>query len=347
MGSLHIKIAERLHPFSHQSGTVCLIPKTTWEVQVFPALLRFRDLESSQHFELALDFKGPIKDFTLEQDLEKGCVRVYGMSQTGYIDYQITRDKNTLNLVRRKGESISLPVALKDEFFPLLPERLSLGMHRSQDWTLVQRRMDLSEIFPTWLRLAALTPQRKIKELPSVGTLILLQECKNAISKREKKQLSPLFTALFQTAFQGILSPRLMDEHFLGIIPQSEKEIPSSLSSLVLLQESAKLIRELFFKEEEKKIFLLPCLPPEMHSGRFISIRTSTGDEISMEWSKKLLKKVVWRNATQKEIVLELQASLKSFRLRHALRDRGTRISTDEPLFLKAGQTLYLDRFQK
>lgn len=364
MVSLHIKIAERLHPFSHQSGTVCLIPKTTWEVQAFPTLLRFRNLQIPEHFEVKLHFKGPIKDFTLEQDLEKGHIHIYGMSQDGYIDYQIVREKNVLKLacnkvpetgvkcdfldksvMLHKGKSISLPIALQDGVPQAATERLSLGMHRSQDWTLVQRRMDLSEIFPIWLRLAALTPQNKIKELSPVGTLLLLQECKKAIQDAEKNKLKSLFTALFQTAFQGILAPRLTDEQFLGIIP--EMKIPPDLSPLLVLKESATLIRELFFKESAKKIFLLTCLPPEMHSGRFVGIKTSDGDEINLEWSKKLLKKVIWRSATEKEITLELQRSIKSFRIRFSQKDHGKRVSVDEPLVLKAGQILYLDRFQK
>lgn len=361
---MHIKIAERLHPFSHQSGTHCLIPKTTWELQAFPTLLRFRDMQSTEYFEMVLPFKGPIKGFTLEQNLEKGFIHIFGMSQEGYIDCQIAREKNSLKLIctkipevechflgkslpLRKGESIILPITLKDEQFLPTSERLSLGMHKSQDWVLVQRRMDLSEIFPIWLRLAALIPQRKLKELPPVGTLLLLKECKKALDQEEKNTIKPLFTALFQTAFQGILSPRLTDEQFLGIIPPFEGEIPATLSPLLVLQESAKLIRELFFKEEGEKIFLLPCLPTEMHSGRFIGIKTAAGDEIHLEWSKKILKKVIYRSATEKEITLELQRPLKSFRVRYAQKDHGSRVLADDPLFLGAGQTLYLDRFQK
>ena len=154
-----------------------------------------------------------------------------------------------------------------------------------------------------------------------------------------------LFSELFQTAFQGILSPRLHDEKFLGILP--EGEVPASFSSLLVLQESAKLIRSLFFKEQEDSYFFLPCLPPEIHSGRLINIVTLSGDEIHMEWSKKTLKKVIVRSRADKKVTFQLQRALKSFRVRSSKNELGKKMSADEPFSLKANQTVYLDRFEK
>lgn len=346
---MHIKIAERLHPFSHQSGTFCLIPYTTWEVQVFPTRLYFRNLQTSKDFDLRLSLKGPVKNFTVEEDLEQGFIRIFGESLEGYIEYLIEKDKihfKKLPLTGilcgtktvHKGMSYELPLqiaALTDS-----KERLSLGMHRSQDWDMVKRRADLKEIFPIWLRLAALIPEEKITQLPDVGTLTLLNACQKAIDQGEKNHLVPLFTQLFQVAFQGILSPRLSDELFLGIVPDAK--IPPQLSPLVILHLGAKLIRSLFFKEEGEMISFLPTLPPEFHSGRFI-----LGDEISIEWSKKLIKKIIWKSKDDREVLLKLQSPIQSFRLRHSLKDRGKKIFKNQSILLKAGQLTYLDRFEK
>ncbi|HSX12314.1 MAG TPA: hypothetical protein VLF61_02375 [Rhabdochlamydiaceae bacterium] len=344
---MQIKIAERLHPFSHQSATFCLIPYTTWEVQIFPTRLYFRHLIHSKDFDLRLSFKGPIKNFTLEQDLEHGVIRVFGESLEGYIEYLIVKDTLQFkklpiagilcgNTTVHKGMVYPLPI----EAFTLAEskERLSLGMHRSQDWDNVKRRLDLKEIFPAWLRLAALIPEEKTKPIPNEGTLTLLNQCKQAIESEDKTELCTLFTQLFQAGLQGILAPRLTDENFLGIAPEGK----TSGFPLILLHEGAHLIKSLFFKEEQDTVYILPLLPPEFHSGRLL-----LGEEIAIEWSKKLIKKIIWKSPIDREIRLNLQRPIQSFRLRHSMRDHGKKIFKDESFILKAGKTVFLDQFKK
>lgn len=358
---MHIKIAQRLHPFSHEMGTFCLIPKTNWEIQVFPTLLRLRDLQTHNHIDIQLFFKGPFKNFTLEQDLEKARLRIFGLAAEGYIEYTLSTEHSAVVLLMhklpkviscqfgerslnlQKGDSISLPISVENVRDS--NERLSLGMHRQQDWQLVKRRSDLLEIIPTWLRLASLIPEKEKEKIPSSGTYYLVAECKKAIEQKDKIKLFPLFTQLFQTAFEGILSPRLTDECHQGILPQGA--IPSSISALGVLTESATLLRALFFNEQQECISFLPCLPPQAHSGRFIGITTQNGDEIAFEWSKKLLKKVIWHSNSDQKVELKFQKALHSFRIRHSLKERGKRQSCDEPLILKKGQRIFLDRFEK
>ncbi len=345
---MQIKIVERLLPFSHQSGTFCLIPYTTWEVQVFPTRLYFRNLRGlKEDFALTLSCKGPIKQFTVQQDLEHGYVRIFGHTQEGYMEYLI--DKGALYFKKlpltgivcgtetvHKGMSYALP--LHAEPVHNTKERLSLGMHRSQDWELVKRRMDLREIFPIWLKLAAFIPEEKVKEFPNTGTLALLHACKKAMTQGEKNQIVPLFANVFQTSFQGILAPRLSDELFLGIAPENR----SDLSPLLMLHQGAALIRSLFFQEEGDTISFLPILPPEFHSGRFLM-----GDEIAFEWSKKLIKKIILKSRSDREVRLKLQKPIQSFRVRYSLKDRGKKIFKDQPILLKADQMIYCDRFEK
>jgi hypothetical protein len=324
---MQIKIAERLHPFSHQSGTFCLIPYTTWEVQVFPTRLYFRDLITKKEFEKHLPIKGPIHNFTIELDLEQGCVRVFGKTSEGYMEYAIAKNR----LKFKKGHEELLPIevhALADS-----KERLSLGMHRSQDWDAVKRRLDLREIFPVWLRLAALVPEGEAEAIPPIGTPALLLRCKAAIERGDKVQIVPLFTQLFQAAFQGIFAPRLLDEHFLGIAPEGRP----ACSPLILLHEGARLIRSLFIQGEA----ILPLLPPEFHSGRYLM------EEMALEWSKKTIKKIILKSKADRQVQLRLQRQIHSFRLRTSLRGKDKKIIENKPFCLMGGASVYLDRFQK
>lgn len=303
-----ISIAMRLRPFSLRPGTICLIPKTEWQVQVFPTLLRFTNLVTFQTFEQRLDLQGPVLDFGVELDLEKCLVRLYGN--------------------RKKIEISAKDLPIEPKPFEVGKERLSLGLHKKLDWDLVKRRLDFCEIFPIWFRLGQLVPY---VETPKVGTAALLRPC-------DKMEVITHYRKLFLAGFHGIMAPRLSDDDHQGIIPEGN----FSFSPLGLLYEGSKLIRSLFFSESGNIFSFLPQLPPEFHAGRMIFLQTFFGDEIDLEWSKKLLKRAVIRPKVSREVYLDLQKSIRSFRI-----GKKKWISADKPLALEAGKILYLDRFEK
>jgi hypothetical protein len=311
-----ISIARRLKPFSHLPGTTCIIPKTQWQVQVFPTLLRFTNLVTFKTFEEKLKVKGPILDFTVELDLEKCIVRIFGHVEKKYHQLVIS-EKNIFDLF----PGVPLPDETKKE-------RLDLGVHTKLDWELVARRRDMLEIFPIWFRLGQLVP---LVETPKVGAATLLHSC-------DKMEVFDHFRKLFMAGFHGIMAPRLSDNDHQGIIPEGN----FTFSPLGLLSEGARLIRQLFFHESKNTFSFLPHLPPECHAGRLLHLRSSFGDEIDIEWSKKLLRRVVIRPGASREIQLDLQKALKSYRI-----NRKTRKAADNPLALEAGKILYLDNFQK
>ncbi len=352
---MQINIASRLHPFSHTPGISLLLPQSVLELQVFPTRLK---IESQ-----ALDFNllGPLTGFTVEQDLERGEVSVFAHAKQGYFRYFIRKIDKGIELFFKKCPENGITLTFQDKSFTFtagenffIPwdskessptvERLSLGMHKSQDWDLVKRRADLKEIFPVWLKISAFLPEVKIEHKP-VGTLTLLYLCESLINEKEKNALVPAFTNLFHAGFQGILTPRLSDLSHLGLCPISD--VPQDLSPLILLKEGARLIKSLFFKEEEQKIFLLPVLPPEFHAGRFINLKTKTNDLIDMEWSKKLLQKVIIRSSEASTKTLILQKSIKRFRIRKSMKDKGLTLETPATLHLHPSKTLYLDHFEE
>lgn len=289
-------------------------------MQAFPALLKFENLITTEKFDHRLDCKGPVLDFTLELDLEKGVVWVYGHTAEGYRRLCIQMTSEGLALDKRvisPGSKIERPL-----------ERLSLGMSKFLDWELVRRRHLMAEVFPVWFRLGQMVPE--------VGTATLFQEC-------DKTEVSKLYLKIFLAGFEGILTPRFFDSDHQGIL--SDELFPKS--PLALLREGARSIRSLFFKETPKEWAFLPCLSPEFHAGRFLQLQTQAGDKIDFEWSKKLLQKVIIHPVAAREIFIHLPKPLKSCRLRTSLTQKGIRHSFDKPLDLTRSQTLFLDRFEK
>jgi hypothetical protein len=366
---MKITIAERLHPFSHLPGVFCLLPKSEWQVEVFPALLRFSSLaDASKQMDVKLSIPGPMQGFTAEVDLERGVVLVFGMTAQGYLRYQIHRQPDGISIAFEKlpkggivcacvqksihyeikeKQTLLLPIP-EEHLLPRVPEeRLSLGMHKAQDWDLICRRQDLKEIFPLWLRLGQMTPHIS-QEIPSIGTFRLLAACQEAVANKETLRICPLFEQLFQTAFAGICVPHLTDEKHQGILP--DDNIPSTLSALPILTLGGKLIRSLFFQEMEGGWKILPFLPSEFAAGRFVDIVTEKGEKISFEWAKHRLNKVVLHAAAERSVVLELPKQTRSLRLRTARTQKGKVVTVNDGyvgLALKANQILFLDRFER
>ena len=231
---MRIEIAERMRPFSHQPGLRCPVPRTHCAVQVFPTLLRVLDLRQRELpvlQELKLPYRGPVKDFTVQLDLERGWLRVWGEAAEGYFRYRIEEGR----LLVEKGPKLpELQLELACAA-PSEPERLWLGSHKQLHW----ERLGLRERLPLWLRLAQWMPAA------------------------EPVALSGELESLFSLLCRDMLLPSPVDEAYLGIdIPQLADCTP-----LQALQSLAAHCRTLFIDGDA----ILPQLPAEFHCGRYLS----------------------------------------------------------------------------
>lgn len=336
-----IKIAERLRPFSHLPGATCVLPGSDLLVQIFPAQVCLIGVKV-----IPLEIEGPVQGFTVELDLEKDRVVVHGQTPQGYMRYVIVQEDSAIEIHFEKfpteKEMISIPHAVKRD--EPSNERLSLGMHKSQDVEMIRRRSDLKEIFPLWLKIEGFLPEIETGAAKG-GMFQLLEECSLKIEEKAKNEICRSFEKLYHAGLYSILAPRLVDTEHQGLVPESE--VGLNVSPLRLIRDGAKLIRSLFFEEREESLSVLPCLPPEFHAGRYLSYKTASGDEVDIEWSKKLLKKLNVRSQREGELRLTLQPSIKTFRVRFSLQDPGKVFTAGTPLQLSPGVTLLLDRFQK
>lgn len=345
----HIRISQKIAPFSHTTWFRSVIPHTTCLAEIFPTALHIQEWEGEIYKNL-FQLTGPVKGFTVQIDAQKGALRVFGTAQEGAFSYLLFAEKEGIYLFLEKGP-LPFPVKMKHRLVEIKEfqsetseERLSLGMHKKQEWDQVIRRCDLREIFPTWLALGWQLPLEKGEKSPNKeGNYDLLSACRQVVLEKKKGEVIDAFTHLFQAGFSGVLVPHLNDPRFLGLSTPTEKH----LSPLPLFKESAELIRSLFFQEEGDLFSILPIVPPEFHSGRFVNLLTARGDRIDLEWTKKLVRRVIIHPKETREVRLLLQKPLKSFRVRVDRSDRGKRVLATDPLTLKRGCPLYLDRFEK
>ncbi len=367
---MKITIAERLHPFSHRPGARCPLPLSTWQATLYPTRIILQKIDSpSQSFTLDLALQGPMKDFTAEVDLEKGIIRVFGSTAAGYLRYEIRRSSDGILFTFEKVPSLSLDCTLhgkasayqlgeKQTLLVPIPaevvsstiptERLSLGMHKSQDWDMVLRRFDLKEIFPIFMRLGAMVPSVHAPRSSS-GTFALLNALQSACTSRAKLEVHAACEQWLLASFTGILVPTLDDPLFQGILPPS-KTIQENGSLLSHLMEGSSLIRSLFFQETELHWEILPCLLPAFASGRLINVATQHKETLSIEWSKHQLKKVIIQTRSPRTQVLRFSKEIHSFRLRKTLNEKGRflQLQADQIALDLPGQTqIFLDCFRK
>lgn len=336
--NMRFTIAERYRPFSHQPGTSCVLPRTDLRFQIFPALIRVFE-EEALVSEIQLAVLGPVKDFTVQLDLEKGRIRVWGTAASGYMRYSIypAANQEKFVLVQETGTKDHAPECEK-----VVYERLSLGSSKAQDWDMVKRRMDMADILPVWFALGQ--QMAKSERAPAEGTAAVLHECRRAIIADDSRRFLEPFKVLFQTGFDGILAPRKTDVDYQGFqLPP----VSSEFSSIALLSEGAELIRSLFFSYNDRVADILPALPVEFHCGRFIDVKCGSQGTVDMEWTKKAIRRVIFRASENGAIRFAFPRDIKRFRLRLSETDRGQKLEPHTPIEIVAGNVYYLDRFEK
>ncbi|WP_194847729.1 hypothetical protein [Candidatus Neptunochlamydia vexilliferae] len=361
---MKIKLTQKYKPFSHEEGTSLLLPKSPWKVTAYPAKVVLENLISTGKEEshtITPQIKGPLTQFTVMQDLERQWIRIFGRGPEGYFSYRLVATAHEITLFLERGpkegiaftyegetkllrrkEELIIPV-VRSAFGQSLSEKMHFGCSKKQDWTLVKRRLSLEEILPIWHALGKHIPEHPLLD---VGTAHYLKACQELVEQRDRAKIGSAFLTLFKVGFSGILSPSLMDETHHTFVPEGAP-IPVEASPLLLLGEGARLIRRLLIEAKEDCFAVLPCLPKELHAGRFTDIALRDTLTIDLEWSKKLIRRVILHPKEDQEVKLTFQSAIDSFRLRRGRRNRGKAHNAGDTLTLKGGTLYILDRFQK
>ena len=315
------------------------LPGSTLAVQIFPTKLKVFDLSVSEEQPIRdIDWVGlgPLEGFTAQLDLEKGRVRVWGEAQTGFFRYRLhaLSSGGILLYCEKAPDGVVLEgvemapgqkMFLGEEgtvYQPSHESRLSLGVTRKLDWELVSRRCDMAEILPVWLALAAQIPEHSV-EGGEVGKVLNGSSPENIV---------PLFRDLFRVGYRSLLTPTQIDRDHQGYT------LPT-----VTLKEGAKLAYSLFFRSEGSEIKILPLLPPEFHCGRLIGVKVGDWGVIDLEWSKKLVRRLIFRAAKSGEVSFRFQPSIRHCRLQSGL----TGYQNGAPLQIEEGKEYAFDRFEK
>lgn len=367
---MHIEVQKRLKPFDHVPGRFLPLPGSCFSLQVFPALISIYDLRNSEKkciSEIKTSIKGPIKCFTVELDLEKGSILVFGESLEGYFRYRISKCLNEDSLIFEVEKTKGFLLAFQetfgdlkvfkeneteflisknkqklDVFKPSSHEKLFLGVNKALDINKILSRCDLKEIFPLWLRLGNLISFEGKEK--AEGTAILLKEAEDLIRKKDLNEVLKPFQLLFDVGFSGFLTPTLIDEKHQGIF---FSEVSKENSPLFIFTAGAKLIRSLFMTYEDHVLKVLPVLPTSFHAGRFIHFKAIDLGYINIEWSKKLLRRMSLFVDSSQTFTLKLQKEIKRCRFVEEGKKEVSWIENGSLIEVKKGKSYFIDRFEK
>lgn len=362
MSTTFLSIGNRLRPFSHQPGTSCVLPRSSCKATLYPTRCEIATFDHKKSYTLDFALQGPIDDFTVTLDLEKEALFVHGKAQSGFFCYRLQATREGVTCLLERGD-VALQVSLdggkdfllhkKESFLLAIPthygnlqdsscqEVLSFGNHQSQDWQVATSRRQLAQLLPWWFTLGIKTPE--VAHAPSLGTLSFLEKLQTLRDQGHPEHLGDVFLLAIQAAFDGLLFPKAKDNQHLGLaLP--EGPLPQD-AALLLLSCGAKIIKSLLVHASQESLTPLPCLPPQLHCGRYLNI-ACPGYFLDMEWTKKTLRLMRLRPECDLSLTLNLPSSVQSFRLRGPGHERGVRMKSTSPLALQVGKTYFVDRFE-
>lgn len=307
-----IEIRERITPFSHQSGVECLVPLSDWVVQAYPAMLKV----GSKEFPVALT--GPVKEFTVQMDVERECVWIWGKAKEGHFRLKLLASGLGLSLFVDRAPTIGISVggqllqkketvllATGGRIAEKLPiERLSLGNWKAQDWDLVRRRSDLAEIAPLLFLLG--------QKLPQVNAPLL--------SHPEH---------FFLAALSGICAPKLQDAIDQGLPPFVGEPIG-------LIQSAYYTLRSYLIDG----LSILPKLPLDWDAGRILGLKTEFGT-LDIEWTKGHMRRMIFSPSQSASLTFHFTKEISFCRC------NGTRLLNGGKFSYEQNKRYLFERFQK
>lgn len=259
--------------------------------------------------EEVIPVRTPMKEWTVSQNLQQGHVCIRGVDQEGCWTRELA------------GKA------------PLRKAKLSFGVHKAQQMERVIERAAPEEFLPFWFALANFYPEFE-GEIPAESLLDDLQ-------RSDRTRLYRAWSQLFRAGFEGWMIPRLKDTDYHGF----DKDPVSGTDPFVLVTAGVRLLQQMLVDDTTAGVLaILPKLPPELHCGRLIDLALPKIGVLSIEWSKKEIKKVILTPSHSQELQIRFAKQFGSCRVNDG--SSTSRQTMEKPLKIEKGNVIYFDQFQ-
>ncbi|MDF2550490.1 MAG: hypothetical protein K0S07_1557 [Chlamydiales bacterium] len=249
----------------------------------------------------------------------------------------------SLKAAQKKQEESMASSSLSQTRLP----KISFGMNKQLKLEKIESRNDLREILPLWHRLGVLSPK---SEIPSGGTVQLLERCQNLLEEKAHDHLQTALKTCFQIGLNGLFLPTLYDENYQigqGLQGLSAPQAQQSSACLHLFKRGSALIERLFLEAEGDTITLLahPLFPCGRVQALSVSLPGGFKGFISFEWSRFRVRRVQIETIEEGELTLATNPHLKSFRSVISQK-KCCLFSQNNKIYCTFGKQQNFDRFQ-
>lgn len=329
--------------FSHQVPCAFLLPGTDIVVCISPACMTFQNQENTKtvSFDPAYHF---ISHTTFLHLLHE-TVHIEGDTPSGFLRLLLHRLDGVWCITSLK-RSVSgscdekLFFLNKGESFPLfaLQQHSYVSTSRLVLTSPCDMRYEALLYKKRWMSLA--------EQMYGIDSLLSQEAPRDSLlldiaHSFDMKKVEQGLIRLLLEGFSGMMVPRIggqvRKQWGFDFWPYS-----SPWDNLAFLSAT---LRSFFLIEDGQTLTLLPRLLPSMHSGQIHQEWCANKDvEISFDWRKGHLRRVLIRPLKDVELCLVMQKSL-SCRIRTIPQSYGVNISLANPIFFKKNKRYLLDNF--
>lgn len=354
-----------LKPYTHSLGKAFILPGSNLQITTYPSKIFIHLLEEEKKpvAEIELLINGPVINFNWELDFKKkqanlsythenslltlifymdidqfciSCKR----SSTKEVLLRLTTSnvqETVKEFTLEKGKDIKIHLKQAKVYENKGQPHLFLGSNKAQNLDQMLSREDLKEYLPLFFAYGAAYHNGKDK---------INSYCYNRLEQADKSAFSEAFFQLYKEHFTAHLSPRVKDEDYQAIVPNSHAEVELT-SHMALFSQLYKLIERCFVSYQNgTELTVLPSLPKELASGKLIGLKLAPEISISIEWSKKKLKLLEIFCHENAEFVLRFSKKLKTFRLYTSSKKNAQKLSNGDLLKLSKGTRYFFDLFE-
>ena len=237
----------------------------------------------------------PAEKWTAYVDLSRREIMVEGVCRGRFFRYLLSAQEDGIYFIPLKNilsitiDDTVVDLQIKKKYLIIAARgsvvqntgRLMLGCNKTPLLERIRKDPSLDEILPLLYHMAHPKPY-----VPSADCF--LGRIFEQIQKKERFLLEDSFRTLWNVYTEGYAVLKKFDDSFSGQdLPVFSEALSSALTCIPYL------IQSLFIREEDAKIFLLPCLLKPFASGRLIDVPFGKGHKISFEWSRHSVRRIL------------------------------------------------------
>lgn len=312
-----IKINEDYRIFTHSPAKESVIPLSHSICRAYPTRIEIVSEEKSVVID-CLDISD-VEDFTHMLNIEKKRVEVFIRYNKAYVHFFFYAKEGKVYMQLHRGSKLRVLIDGKEQ-----------TIEKKECVELLQTKtMKCPESMEKLTFGCSKKPGlEKLKEKQSklfVLSNLIPQKCGEKVTQK-----------VIDTLLVDMFSPKSIDQKYTGVAI-------TAVEPFSLFSSFNTSMREKLFSEEEDTLIFMPKIKELNHCGRILSYETKDV-QFDLLWKKnKVLRCIIYPKVDCTKRLL-FSKSVKTFRVKNTLREKGERRKANESVSFTSGKKYIIDR---